>query len=1761
MLQSNELKTLIKEAETKTDGKLDIPKIQKYLSDKLLPMGIPFPEFYKYLMEELTNLLIEINNSIQKNNFFNNNQEILNYYYKAFDIFFSIRNCCINKDTIKIVNENIINDFIQKFINMCFKIISIKETIEDDNDIIKEINKFCEYIYDSFKVLSDININCILQILFLDSKNNFSFLLKQPLTRIILYNILQKILTNNNKQELLSKKEFIIKDIFNFLINEISADNINILFEDIKKLSIIFKNDIILVRKLFLTLIKKVLDLYRKELKNEYENLFDFFFFVFIFEENINENDNKANKFNKDFIEVLFTIYTDLVNDNKKELYNIFLLKFFESINNSSNKEGIIQGNVTKKYSWLLNETEYKKIILDSFPNLYDETSFTFYLAILITLSNESKMNKKKNKIFLPEIDLILFFQNIGKYLNNPNYDKETLINFFMKKIDHLLNNHNKIIKVLLNKCNIFKIMIDLIEEEKDYNIKMKLLEFIEKILSVNKGQFEYNLNIDIKTKIEEIDLRINLISIGYEIYENKYNEKLMKILDIINLCCDKKKINDFLILINLIFKIIVDYQFKKINSLTEKLLLHLNNLLLQMSSIISNSQKDELTNDDKILESYITDYLNSICKFIFQLNMKIFDYKAQKINETFQIFYTRRIIEKKILKNIIKNFILAKNNPNVKKIAFDYLIQFCIDEKNNLILSSYYLYIIINIYYQDKNYKNLQKMFNILYNLVKNFQLNGKILLNYDFVSITIDMLQEIYIKETKDKDEEECYKTGFLFLEEICKFLNQELLIKYLNKLFIIFNKNVLSKIREETTNNENLENLSRNNIGGSIDLYRNSNNSIESYNSKDDGRKNIRFNNMDNIDFENYIPDELNEKEEDINNIHNENDNKSEICLDLFNILKKYLRINSENIYDFANDNTLNYIILSNYTFPNHLINNLLFIDDLKYNNNKDYYLYFRIVLKINTYKEIPELTLLQLRNEKNKIIFKLHKNTLEIKEESLDHKITLYIISNFDKELPADNKYHNLIIVFDTDKKTLRMNIDQKLVINKSNQYNSFNFDSFNMIIGFKNNSVDDNTNNLNNKLINNENKSKIKNINSICFVYISYILILNTLIDEKDLKYFIKKERNYSPNRNLLTHFYREKNSNWAKNIITEIDFQNKNINLIYSKELKKRKVSDINRFFSTNNKLFINQCISYIGTSNPFNDDARNTNLYMISKNKNINEYYSINNFCELERLNKSNINSKIFDNYDLIFNFCNIYIMDFLIGFFFLLEKKIDEIKNKDNKIEYNEKNNKEDESISDLYGDTYLVNEDLIIDYILEIFEILMLIPGEIHENYFVKEDSKSNILKIKFFFYKNISLLNDNDTLIEKILNIFSGVVKQNEEYLNNKKILLEILIQIFLNPIIFGKLNFSIQNTILLFLNDLLKKTGYKKNEEQKKTNYLFKLIKSLILIVLFQKIKLDKDIDGNTQMDYITDCINLILLKLSAYDEKTFPKKFSDFFKKIYNICENFSKEINNHITNEIYKKNDYIFTYHKNYDDFEDNFEEKIEKLCNNIQIFYDLIKKNKTILSIFKENNEFKECSFCYYLKLIFHAKFHFIYDELKFDRMSKKFFRNYYLNFGENSEIFGKKKYAWYLSFKESFSKIQNKLFIKENNIKCFSVQNPKNKKITNYFLYNYGKEYYKKKFKELYELVFIDKISKHKTLIKSKVIVKNQKTIYNCLVINKMHKILSIIILDDEFIRIYYNLCVDNDCKLNIVRSDTTQSYGPRLIKISKKNFVNI
>ena len=243
-IEYDDLKCLIKECDTKTNGELDRQKIQKYLQNKLNPQDISFFSFYNSLIEEFPNLLKNINNSIQKDNFFVNNNELL-YFYKTLDIFFCLTDCCITIQISEIIKENFIRDSMEKFINMFFKIVSIEE-----NNIHKkiqnntELDNFCQYINDAIKILLDINPIFIFQYIFIDSKDLFSFLLKQSFTRQTLYEILEKLLSKDNKEEIIKGNESLIKDIVNYLISECNADSVIFTIKEIKRVGKIFLNDI-----------------------------------------------------------------------------------------------------------------------------------------------------------------------------------------------------------------------------------------------------------------------------------------------------------------------------------------------------------------------------------------------------------------------------------------------------------------------------------------------------------------------------------------------------------------------------------------------------------------------------------------------------------------------------------------------------------------------------------------------------------------------------------------------------------------------------------------------------------------------------------------------------------------------------------------------------------------------------------------------------------------------------------------------------------------------------------------------------------------------------------------------------------------------------------------------------------------------------------------------------------------------------------------------------------------------------------------------------------------------------------------------------------------------------------------------------------------------------------------------------------------------------------------------------------------------------
>ena len=1753
MIDSNDIKKIIKECNTKIDGKLNCPNIQLYLCNKLEPLNVSFQYFYSELMNELSNLLSEINNLIQRDTTLFEKNEELDYFYKAFDIFFCITRFCLIKESSSIVNTEKMKIFVNILISIIFKIISVKGKNINEKKYSNQ-EKFCNYICDIFKTLSEINLDFICEHC-LEEKNYFKYLLEEPFTRKIIYDCLKKIIQiNNMKEEILQNKIKIINNVIEHLMKKCLND-IDIIINDIKSIIYVYRNNIDIIAYSFFNLLKLICDSYTKEMEIQFDDLFSFFFDQILFEENKNnKNKNKNNiDYNKNFSVILFDLFDYLVNKNDKDLYIKFLIKLFTSINSNDLKEGKKQGKSIKKYQWLLTNTEYINKILNTFPKIFDENLFSFYLASLMAFS-EDKNHKKK---FLPEIDIITFFKNIDKYLDNKNYRKEYLISFFTKKITDFIKFNDQLIEIILKKCQIFKLIINLVDKETEKNIKNKLLDCLEDISNENNDKFDYDINIDIRTDLNEINTRINLIIIGYECDDNKFNNKIIKLIELMNTYCKEKKIDIFIHICDIIFQIIIDYKFKKINIILDDILNNFNNILLQFSVLLANSQIKDLTDCEKKLENYVQNYLNCIYRFIFQLNKKKFEYKAEK-NKKKSIYYTKRIIQKNILKDIVKNLLMSQNHI-VKKTTFEYLINFAIDEKNNLILSSYILFIITNIYYGDKNYKYLQKIFKIILNLIKKFEFNAKILLNYDFVSIAIDILCELHAK-TSNSDE--YYQTTFLFLKEICKYLTQELLMKYLNKLFFIFSKNVLSQITDLKDKSKDNISIEQKRINASpFDIYerKESNDSNSIINDNKNGRINIGYNlnsfEIDNEAGENELNnnivnnEEINNEGEIINN--NPIDIKSKICLDLFNLLKSYLNLYYKNKDDFVNSNLSNYLIISNYLFPNHLINNLLFLDNIK-NSCKEKIIIFRMHLKISSYNGINDFNLLQIKNEKVKILFIINEeNTLEIKEKNEDYSKILANIENLDKALPADNKFHDIIVEFNNEEKDFNITIDNIKVINKSNKYELFNFDSIKVIIGFNYNSIN-NSNDINLKIpkykkdtIIDDTNNKINSNNSPCFIYISYLLIVNNneMINNQKINELIRKENKYSPNSNLLSYCYRKKNKNLGSNIIVEIDFRNKDMDLCYSSVLNKNK--EIKKFIINSNNNYVNKYISFIEKNNTFNDISKTPVLYMISKNENISDYYSLNNICELEKMSKSIICSKLLNDYDIIFNLCNNNIVDFLLGFLFLIEKKFNELKNKEDERD-NDKNNNEE--VIPLYGNNLLINEEKVIEYILIIFEIIMLIPSQEIKNYFIGNESCPNLLKLKYFFYRNIALMNYDETFLEKILKIFllEHENKDNKIILNHKLIFISLINEIFLDLNIFEKLEENNQNNIFSHAIELMEKSEYKRKEtkEQKENNFLLKLITNLVNIVKYNKLSLVENNEGKTQIDYIINCVDLVTCKVLPNEDKDFENQLKSIFFSI----NNFSYD-NKHINEELCQKYNYIFNSLES-DDFSENknifTEEEFDKINNQIKSFNSFINQNKNINGLLKNYKNKSKCCFCDYIKTLFLIKKDFIYNEFKFDKLYKYFFRNYYLNLGYNSEIFGKQRYAWFLSLKESHEKLQNKLFLKEDHIKIYSIENPKSKKVTNYFKYDYSQKEYMKIFKELNKLAFYDKISMHYNLIEYINSGKRSKNVYNCLIINKLHKIMSIIILNDESISIYYNIFIDNKNKINIVKRDTTHSF---------------
>ena len=1708
------IQSLVKEYDSKyPNDKLNVPKFQKYLSERNYSLN----EFYFQVTNDLIHMIEILNNLINKDkNFFQKFSEEHKILFRIIEIINESNKLVqFNEETNKTINKNY-QDIFEIVFNIFIKVNDVYEKVKNNKEknYKEAINIFMNKMMIIIQIIFDKDYKCIEQCL--EKKDNFDYLIEYDFTRKFLFDMLTmalKFQSHKNTGDVLNHKGSLnlINHILEYLIKVIKIDNIKDVYNDIKTIIKIYKDHIYLITNPILNLLIKLLELYNEKnqkIKVYYDDLFSFFFNDIIFEELPEPN------YNSQFMGVVLELYKYLLEKNNKPLIDTFLIKLFFSVNMNM---GIIKEELKsewgKRYNWLLTQTDYMKVILDTFPMVFDEAIFAFYSGMLMNLVNAPK----KQKCFLPEIDLVRFFGNLEKYLNNKNYvnKKDYLINIFTKKLTDLMNCNIEVVKIVLQKCNVFEVVIKLINNEKDNNIKIKLIELIEKMIAQNKEGYEYSFNIEIRRDMtDEINYRINIFTVGFEFDDGNYNKKISELINYMTEYSKSKKISEFIQISNFIFKIIIEYQFKKINVISEENLTNLNNLLLQMSVILSNPDANDLKLEEKDLNIIINSFLNSIFIFFIQFNLKKFNYKFTKNDIKNVIYYTKKIIEKKTMKYIIKN-LLQSQNRIVKKKTLEYLLFISIDEKNNLIVSSYFIYIITKIYYQDKNYKGIQKLFDMILNLIKKFEINAKILLYYDFVSIILNILQELYGKEN---EYEEYYKSTFIFLEEIVKYLSQNLLMTYLNKVFVLFNKNILSQIKEqEPLENNDWEMLTnenkRENVHDTPDIF-----------------------DLENINEE---TDNINKEEKnDINDINEEPEKEvkksdNELCFKLLNLLKNTIQNN------YMNEN---YLILSNYTFHNHWINNILFFENLFFNITKDTLIEFRLTLKLNSYKGINDFLLLQLINQKNKINFTIKNSSLEVKEISGNKETILIVINNFDKMLPADNKYHNVILNFDVEKKLFSgVGVDDNKIIKQSSGYNNFNFNQFSAIIGFDYNNVKSNENDMKNKLKNLENiNNKDNNIESnennddVCFVYISNFFVFNTLIEEKNLLSIFQKEKKLTNNQNLLNYLYRIGYLNLGKNVITEMNFESKYMHLLKAKDIKNRLI-ELNKFFYLLTNVFINRYISSIKVLNNCNADCPITYMYIISKNNNINDFCALNAFWELENINKFNLNSKLFDNYNLKKNCVETNFIDFFFGFLFLIEKRFDDIKNKKKEKEgkfYEIDDNDNEEVGMELYGETYLTNDNIVLEYILEIFEIIFLSPPLILEKYF----NEKNILKLKFFIYRNVSLFKNDEEFVEKLLKIFS----------KNEIILMLFISNVFFDINIFSKLDSTFQNIIINYLIEFLSKLDIKIEIIHNKeifNNIFPKLIKSIINIIFFTNLPTYKNEEDKTHLDLLINCIEIIISKISIYQNDEMEIKIKNFFYSVNNICKDFEEKMKKHLTQEIYNKFNYIYSDESDF--YEGYFEEKMNKLAIQINSFYKLFNQNANVMSFMKnyeeKNNKENECSFCNYVKILFHQKSKFLYDEYNYIKIFNRFFRNYFQNFGNDPDIFDKNVYYWFLSLKESNEKMQNKFFLKENKIKHFYYGNQNCKVKTLYFKYMIDEENNKHKFKEMNKLYFYDQICcKEENLIKQMNPHLETVSYYNCLIINKLNKILSTFVLYKDRIEIYFFICIDTFNKIHIVKN---------------------
>ena len=1616
--------------------------------------------FYITLINQIIKELEEIEKNIKDKEFNYNIQT--SFIFKLINVFCNVKyHNYLTQEILQIIISKANIEFILN------KIININNMKIDDSFEKNIFTDFNNHIVNLLLTIMNFNDKALIDIIInhKDStkllNNLFNIFSENEYCRNFLYNLQRnffKYYPNNTTY----------KENINFTINylnkclEKNIDYFFIIKEEINIILLLYKNDIEIIGDTMTILLMNIFMEFEKSENNNFEesicSLFKNSFNNIVFSK---KNNNNNSTYNYIFINFLFKIYNELINLDLKKSYTIFFSELFLSLDN--------QKNGINKYKWILQNTQFIKIILNSLIERKDENLLKIFLTKIMTLSAP---NDEKNieDCYIPDYDIYFLISNI-KELSKGNEDiksEESIIQLICSMIIKIININKKIVNIILIKYKINDLVISLIISNKyNNNIKDILIQLLEEILKINYNYYHIDIDLNIQNDLElnYINQKLYILSLSFENDKNILGTKIINIINNMISYLNQNNFESFFYYMEIIIKYIINKDNNETQSIDNEIISKINNIFIHASQIIIEHENNNESDDIKGIKfvEIKKRLIYDLSKAIFTLNLNNFKNKLNK-NKKDKFFLKKIIINENTIFLIIKNILCGQSKREIIEYIIDNI---CIEKEilikdkinnneNSLFIfkSPKLIYMIIVALHEIKDEECMLLFINKLKEAIKLFEINIKLLLNFDIISILIkNILQNEnpkLIKETKD------------ILNIMVEYLDEKSLINFISIIYIYL-YNIL-----------------------------------------------------------------INEKTYDCL--------KQEIIIDLFSILKNGISLSKK-----INHNSLS---ISNKKICNPYIYNFFYVSGLK---RKNKIINYNINLKVlNDYNindfnlctifNAETLSLLSFIYDKNKIIISEMINKKE--------KKIIKSIDNIDNYLKKDNNFHNISIIINFELLTINIKIDSNEIEDKINLSNNFSLYLFDIIIGY----------------------DKSNEENDISIIDISEIIILN-YDNEIDMNTIINKKKTNGRN-NLLETFICEKNNIIGEKILAEFNFKN-NINFIQSKNIK-NKPNYI--YYYLDGKKLNNKYIGNFKYQNPFINKI--VDIFMISYDYNIEEYCSLNKIFIDNKINKYIIKSFLSKKFDCSFNTYNYFFVDFLIGFLFIFEKKRKILldKNDDNKkIDYNNFDNDNKVNI-------------FINNFIILIFKIIFELQNKNIINYFLYENDILNI-KIKHFFERNIQIINDKD-FVEKLISIFKITNISDILQLENnssEEYSLNIITKIFLDLMIFKKLKKEIQNSILLKLLSMINNITSKNNINVDRILYI--LLINLYNIIIFYQLSIENIENQNktqiTQMDLILQCIQIIyiifetnykylILENSTYFQritelneniKELDSKLKDniqshnvshFFKENIKVLSNNFIE-NNLIQNQIKKLSEFIIKLKKD----DSNKKESYEFIGNSSDInINNLIKNGNKI--------EKKNCIFCLYLNCYFKINFNFIYDSIKYDKYYNKIFRNIFLNFKEFRKFLDKENnlYAWFLSSKEGSHRIQNKFFLKENDIKTLEqVKLRGNKEVRyNSYIFNYDKNQNVQTIKKFYKLFILDKINLHSHFI-TQICDNNfnndlSENIFNCIYVKRIYKTLSLFILTKEYILILINLFIDLDNRINVNKDEPDKE----IIYLKKDDFIS-